>query len=197
MGSHRTLELVGYPTRHESLFFGKESASRKEVVLSHIHSQVGCRFHFQRATLTEQSIRGYDYRQHGMQPPGTANNRGLVDETTPMPHRFCGIIVMGTLSSSGCSRSEPYKEEMSEVALSLGNKVERILIQPTDSESCFHEKLCKTFGFSMETDITGIKNQTTGRIYSTAEIVKNPLVLSDSVGTIIIGGNRVFDAIYA
>ena len=49
----------------------------------------------------------------------------------------------------------------------------------------------------METDITGIKNQTTGRIYSTAEIVKNPLVLSDSVGTIIIGGNRVFDAIYA
>ena len=124
------------------------------------------------------------------------NNRGPVDKTTPTPHGFHCNTVMGTLSSSGCSRSEPHKEEMSEVALSLGNKVERILIQPTDSESCFHEKLCKSFGFSMETDITGIKNQNTGRIYSTAEIVKNPLILSDSVGNIIIGSSCVLDGSY-
>lgn len=84
---------------------------------------------------------------------------------------------------------------MSEIVLSCGSKTEQIPVMPTDSEVSFREKLCNAFGISANTEITGIKNTRTGRIYSVEEIAHNPRLLADASGTVIIGCTGLFSRI--
>lgn len=85
---------------------------------------------------------------------------------------------------------------MSEIVLSFGNKTEQIPVMPTNAEVSFREKLCSVFGISASTEITGIKNTRTGRIYSVEEIAHSPQLLADASGMIIVGCTRFFCCIY-
>ena len=76
---------------------------------------------------------------------------------------------------------------MTEVLFSLGSKMERILITNQDTEAIIGEKLAQVFGISYPSDIIGVRNIETGRIYSLQEIISDPSVFDGNTGSIVIG----------
>ena len=82
-------------------------------------------------------------------------------------------------------------EKMSEVSLSLGGKVKSILVSTSESVVSFECKIKQLFGIDSNTDIYGIRDEATAKIYSVEEVFSNPSIFSKSTGSIIPVGKRL------
>ena len=76
---------------------------------------------------------------------------------------------------------------MSEVLLSYGNRVERIPVSDGETEATLEKKLAETFQIPNISELFGIQDPQTRRVFSLQEIVAAPFLFRSQVGTIIVG----------
>ena len=74
---------------------------------------------------------------------------------------------------------------MSEVSLSLGDKVKPVLVCASESVVLFESKIKKLFGINSNTDIYGIRDDVSGKVFSVEEVFSNPSIFSETTGSII------------
>ena len=71
------------------------------------------------------------------------------------------------------------------MSLSLGGKVKSVLVCASESVVSFECKMKQLFGIDSNSDIYGIRDEATGKIYSVEEIFSNPSLFSETTGSII------------
>ena len=80
------------------------------------------------------------------------------------------------------------------MTFSFGQQTKRMTLSGTESEVAVQQELCSAFGFPPNTEITGIKNGNTGRVYSFTEVITRPGVVADSEALILVGRRNCFTA---
>lgn len=76
---------------------------------------------------------------------------------------------------------------MSEVLLCYGNRAERIPLSDGETEATLEKKLAETFQIPNISELFGIQDPQTHRVYSLQEILAAPFLFRSQVGTVIIG----------
>ena len=75
---------------------------------------------------------------------------------------------------------------MSEVTFSYGQKKKRIVLSGTESESALRQELNVAFSLPPNTEIAGLKNLDSGRVYPLAEVLFRPQTFSNSEALIVV-----------
>ena len=94
--------------------------------------------------------------------------------------------LLGTLSSLCLSFLHTSCSKMTEVTFSYGEKKKRIVLSGTESESAVLQELSIAFMLPPNTDIVGLKNLDTGRIYSLSEVISRPETFGKSDALLVI-----------
>ena len=77
---------------------------------------------------------------------------------------------------------------MSEVLISLGDKVETVSLQSAETVASLEFKLKQLFGIQSRSCIYGIREDASGRIFSLEDVITKPSIFSESAGSIILEG---------
>ena len=73
---------------------------------------------------------------------------------------------------------------MSEVLLCYGNRAERIPLSDGETEATLEKKLAETFQIPNISELFGIQDPQTRRVYSLQEILAAPFLFRSQVGTV-------------
>lgn len=108
--------------------------------------------------------------------------------------QFPVLVLLGTLSLHWRWLIQTCSLRMAEVTFSFGQQTKRMTLSGTESEVAVQQELCSAFGFPPNTEITGIKNGNTGRVYSFTEVITRPGVIADSEALVLVGRRHYFAA---